>query len=102
MATLAQAVVAGLAGWRIARLLVAEDGPWDMFFRLRRRAGVGQPGEVGFFDGVLSCMACCTVWSTAACYAALKWGVTALVVTALAAAAVALTLEESLVRGHPD
>jgi len=33
-------VILGLATWRISNLLVNEDGPWDIFSKLRHLAGV--------------------------------------------------------------
>ena len=30
-----------LAVWRVTHLLHAEDGPWDVLYRLRRRLGDG-------------------------------------------------------------
>ena len=45
-----------LCCWRITHLLQAEDGPWDLVFRLRRRAGNG------FFGKVLDCFYCLSLW----------------------------------------
>ena len=33
-------LILGLATWRISNLLVNEDGPWDIFPKLRHLAGV--------------------------------------------------------------
>jgi len=44
------------AVWRITHLLNAEDGPWDVVVRLRRRAGDG------FWAGVLDCFQCLSLW----------------------------------------
>jgi hypothetical protein len=46
-----------LATWRISSLLVCEDGPADVFKRLRA-AVCRSP----FFSGLLSCVWCCSVW----------------------------------------
>ena len=35
-------VVLFLATWRLAHMLVKEDGPWAVFARLRKRAGLEQ------------------------------------------------------------
>lgn len=44
-------------------MLVHEDGPFQMFARLRRAAGVPQEGEVeGFLPELLSCVWCLGVW----------------------------------------
>jgi len=45
-----------LAVWRVSHLLAAEDGPWNLFERMRRRAGDG------FFGGLLNCLYCASVW----------------------------------------
>lgn len=40
-------LVLGVLGvWRVAHLFNAEDGPWGIFVRLRRRAGSGFWGEL--------------------------------------------------------
>jgi hypothetical protein len=46
-----------LATWRISSLLVCEDGPADIFKRLRA-AVCRSP----FLSGLLSCVWCCSVW----------------------------------------
>jgi hypothetical protein len=48
--------VAILATWRITHLVSAEDGPWDMVVRLRRRAGDGVLGRM------MDCFYCSSVW----------------------------------------
>ena len=45
--------------WRVTHLLNAEDGPWDVVVRLRRRAGEG------FFGQALDCFYCLSVWIAA-------------------------------------
>ncbi len=49
-------VVAALATWRITHMLWAEDGPWDIFARLRALAGDGSIGKI------LDCFYCLSVW----------------------------------------
>lgn len=49
-------VVGVLAVWRVTHLLNAEDGPWDVFVRLRRRAGHGGWGAL------LDCFLCLSLW----------------------------------------
>jgi hypothetical protein len=46
-----------LATWRISSLLCNEDGPVDIFKRLRA-AVCASP----FLSGLLSCVWCCSVW----------------------------------------
>jgi hypothetical protein len=48
-----------LAVWRVTHLLQAEDGPFDIFFRLRRLAGHGLWGKL------LDCFYCLSVWTSA-------------------------------------
>ena len=45
-----------LAVWRISHLLHAEDGPWDILVRLRRKAGSG------FWGQLLDCFYCLSIW----------------------------------------
>jgi len=48
-----------LAVWRVTHLLFAEDGPWDVIIRLRRRAGAG------FWGKLLDCFYCLSLWIAA-------------------------------------
>ncbi len=48
-----------LCVWRVTHLLTAEDGPWDVFVRLRRLAGTG------FWAALLDCFACLSLWVAA-------------------------------------
>ncbi|WP_136806819.1 DUF1360 domain-containing protein [Desulfosediminicola flagellatus] len=52
-------VISTLAVWRITHLLYEEDGPWNIFVRLRLRAGEGFWGEL------LDCFYCLSVWVAA-------------------------------------
>lgn len=45
-----------LAGWRITHLFAKEDGPIDIIFLLRKKAGAG------FFGNLLDCFYCISVW----------------------------------------
>ncbi len=45
-------MLGALAVWRVTHLLAAEDGPWNLMERLRRRAGSG------FWGGLLDCLYC--------------------------------------------
>jgi hypothetical protein len=49
-------VLGALAVWRITHLLNAEDGPLDVFARLRQFAGHGLWGEM------LDCFYCLSLW----------------------------------------
>ena len=53
--------VAGvLAVWRITHLVVEEDGPWDVFLRLR-----GAARAIGV-ERLVGCFLCFSVWAAAA------------------------------------
>ena len=45
-----------LAVWRITSLVGSEDGPWDVFAKLRNAAGDG------FFAKGLGCFYCLSLW----------------------------------------
>jgi Protein of unknown function (DUF1360) len=49
-------VLGSLCVWRATHLLNAEDGPWNMVVRLRRRAGEG------FWGVLLDCFYCLSLW----------------------------------------
>jgi hypothetical protein len=45
-----------LCVWRLTHLVVAEDGPWRSFARLRETAGGG------FWGGLFDCFYCLSLW----------------------------------------
>ena len=49
-------VLGVLSVWRITHLFYAEDGPWELFVKLRSRAGHG------FLGGLLDCFYCLSLW----------------------------------------
>jgi len=49
-------VIAALAVWRLSHLLAAEDGPWDIIVRIRRRLGTTNWGKL------MDCFYCLSVW----------------------------------------
>ncbi len=60
-------LILGLATWRIANLLVNEDGPWDILLKLRYAAGTrydqqSQPYPTNVFSGLLICVWCLSPW----------------------------------------
>ena len=72
-------VISGFAGWRLASLLVAEDGPFEMFERLRSAVGV-RVGEINQLAVVFTCIWCMSVWTSAAMlalYVVAPWAVAA-------------------------
>ena len=67
-------VIGLVCTWRVAHLLWAEDGPWQVIARVRRRAGTG------FWGGLMDCFNCASLW-VAAPFAVLlgdSWAHTAL------------------------
>lgn len=77
-------VVGSLAVWRVSSLLYAEDGPFDLFRRLRRAAGEGMLGKM------LGCFWCVSVWvaAPAALLVAEGWGARLLCWPALSTGAI--------------
>lgn len=55
-----------LCVWRLTHLLAVEDGPFDVFRRLRRAAGDG------FWGALTGCFYCLSLWSAAP----VAWAVT--------------------------
>lgn len=49
-------LIAALATWRLAFLLVRERGPWDILVRARRIVGGGMAGEL------VQCVKCVGLW----------------------------------------
>lgn len=52
-------VLGVLVAWRMTHLLFAEDGPWNVVIRVRRKAGGGGLGRV------LDCFNCLSLWIAA-------------------------------------
>jgi len=52
-------LIATLAVWRVSHLLSGEDGPADIFLRLRKLAGNS------FFGQLLDCFYCLSLWVAA-------------------------------------
>lgn len=62
-------IILALATWRISSLLVNEAGLWEVFFRIRKLAGIehDENGKVWivperFFAQLLSCVWCASLW----------------------------------------
>ena len=51
-------LLAALAAWRVSHLLASEDGPWELFARLRRRLGPGVLGKL------MDCFECISIWTS--------------------------------------
>lgn len=72
MNDVAAVLVVGLGAWRLASLMVNEEGPFGLFERMRAWAGVPRVGiqePMPFFGGLLSCVWCCSMYSAAALWA---------------------------------
>jgi hypothetical protein len=52
-------VLLSAATWRITHLLSKEDGPFDLIYQLRKKAGAG------FFGNLLDCFYCLSLWIAA-------------------------------------
>jgi hypothetical protein len=78
--------LAALAVWRVTHLLQAEDGPFDLFFHLRRWLGTSLLGKL------LDCFYCLSVWvaAPAAWMVGRDWPERLLLWLALSAAAILL------------
>lgn len=48
-----------LAVWRVTHLFTKEDGPFEIIYRIRRKAGAG------FFGSLLDCFYCTSIWIAA-------------------------------------
>ncbi|MEP7110103.1 MAG: hypothetical protein ABI760_19060 [Ferruginibacter sp.] len=49
-------IMMALACWRITHLFAKEDGPFNLIYHLRKKAGAG------FFGSLLDCFYCVSVW----------------------------------------
>jgi hypothetical protein len=91
-----------LAVWRAAHLFYGEDGPWDVFVRLRRAVGDGLWGSL------LDCFYCLSLWMALpfAFYIGESWKERLLLWPAMSAGAILLqklaTIETSPVILTPD
>lgn len=67
-----------LAGWRLAALLVLDDGPFGLSRRVR--SAVWRDGHPILFLGeLLQCMACATFWTALACWGVAEWRIELLI-----------------------
>ncbi|CAN5154363.1 hypothetical protein BH11BAC5_BH11BAC5_18480 [soil metagenome] len=56
MNTIFQFVLLSLVTWRVSHLLSKEDGPFDIVYLVRKKAGAG------FFGSLLDCFYCVSIW----------------------------------------
>ncbi|HTN07202.1 DUF1360 domain-containing protein [Agriterribacter sp.] len=78
-----QLTVCTLATWRLTHLLSKEDGPFDIIYRLRKKAGAG------FLGSLLDCFYCLSIWVALpfAYWMAFNWEVLLLLWPAISGAA---------------
>lgn len=94
-----QSILVGFCAWRLASLLVDEDGPWEVFERFRRLMGVPAIGPVvGFFPLLLTCFYCTSIWTAVFAWAFWEF-VSPWPVALMAAATVALIVERARYTG---
>jgi len=61
-------VILSLATWRVSKLLTGEAGPFNVFLRIRKLAGIvyidDDPFQIPdtFFAQLLSCVWCLSIW----------------------------------------
>ena len=64
MNLLALALVAGLGAYRIARIVVSEDGPWDVVTRFRAWLKIDKADT--WWRRGMACVACVSFWTSLA------------------------------------
>lgn len=91
----AAAGLAVLAVWRVTHLLVAEDGPWELFVHLRRTASALRLARLA------SCFYCASLWIAIpfALLIAADWRTIVICIPGLSGGAV--ILERLASRGDP-
>lgn len=69
--------LAALTCYRMAQLVALDDGPGDVFLRLRERAGAYQYGDDGrpftSIGRLMACPFCIGVWAAVPCAALALW-----------------------------
>ena len=86
---LALSALLGLAGFRVASLLVEEAGPFGVFTRVRAAAHAIPHGST-----LLSCTWCMSIWTTAGMYGI--WQVSHAAVFVIAAMSFALLVDKGV------
>lgn len=79
-------IISILAVWRVTHLIQAEDGPFDLIFKLRKLAGKSIVGSL------MDCFFCLSIWVALlpAVYIGITWVERILLVPALSAGAIFL------------
>ena len=84
-------IVASLATWRITALLWYDNGPFDVFLKLRVRVGAHEIPPVTFWGKLLGCFWCTSFWVALVCTAVAWLWWYALLPFALSGAAILLS-----------
>jgi len=93
-------LILGLATWRLSSLLVNEDGPWEIFARMRTMVGIryneqSLPYATTALSELFTCVFCMSVWMgfllTAVYWLSSKW--TILIMSPFALSAIAVIIE---------
>jgi Protein of unknown function (DUF1360) len=84
--SLTDMLIASLAAWRLTHLLWDEDGPWNIFVRLRKLAANSFVGQI------LDCFYCLSLWIALplACWIGSSWADRAMAWLAISGAAILL------------
>lgn len=86
-------VIYALATWRVASLITSENGPFNVFARIRQAVGANDPGEIAGLRELFTCVWCMSVWVAAFWYLAARFvpvvAVPAALISAASAAAIA-------------
>lgn len=93
-------IILGLATWRISSIVVNEDGPFDIFFKMRAKMGITalDPVPETFWAGLFGCVYCLSVWVGAILIlsAIMDKMVTVYLMLPFALSAIAVILEEKI------
>lgn len=81
------ALILALAAWRLAYMLVYEEGLFEVFDRMRRVANNWETA-----GKLLSCVWCCSVWTAAGLLLLWQFDAGRVIVYVLALSALAITL----------
>jgi len=89
-------LISALAVWRLTHLLAKEDGPFDMIYSLRKKAGRS------FWGKLLDCFYCCSIWTAFpfALWTSLAW--TQILIQWLALSGAACLLEQATTPRNSD
>ncbi len=82
-------LITALAVWRITHLFAKEDGPFDIVFKIRKKAGIG------FWGKLLDCFYCCSIWVALPFALWLSYGLADIFVNWLALSGAACLLEQA-------